>query len=488
MQTQNQSILNQLDELMTAYSLSLSDLDEKHIIRIEKELKAQMKLDASIDANQIESIITLLREEGNNLRLLYMPALDPLKSILMNPSGPIQVIGDVKIEFSIYSEAFVSFLERRFSNELNAYVDKCIIEDHYRALTGFLNYLSIFPEELQEKIRIKLLQKLEFAYELIQIKSFDWQGKLLFIFNPFFYRALSKLGAIVFESAFIDLYNAFIVLKTNESRHARFLYASSCFISVQSGLRELLQENRKNAYRFGARESIDGKNKGGTYTNGQSSRTYTRSSGGGSSKGGYGILGGAGLIIVILLKILLFSGRHINNSYKSDYSFPSIPNALTEKVNNNVDLTKIWADQYDSSKTAKFESIEFDIKNTDFRTMSMASSENKTITLENNTNQPIVLIHFQIDFFQNYTFLKPNESVMVSKRNRDVRIYTGKDPEVFTLPLDLGNESKKHFRFGTFTQQDSLTLSTAYELIDVKGDKLSIISDENGNVQMIRPL
>src|SRR5690554_7818359 len=103
------------------------NLSESEIIRIEKTLKAKIKLDQSLDINELEAVIHLLRTQSEDLELFFHSDFNPLRKILQGKDFVI-LSTDALNKIKVKGEKLKPFLSIYFFEELIQYARKCMDE------------------------------------------------------------------------------------------------------------------------------------------------------------------------------------------------------------------------------------------------------------------------------------------------------------------------------------------------------------------------
>lgn len=475
----------------------------EEIIRIEKKLKAEMKLNQSLDLNQIELILHILKNHQTELKILFTPRFTDLVEILKIRNG--FYLTDKEGRFTFTDEENISeFVTTFFSRDLSAYAAVCMAQDHYRGLHTLLLYAEILPVSVKDEISKKCLLKIEFWTECIKINASQLKEKIRPVMNPFFYRCLNQLGVIQFESAVINLYNTNLSIEyRHKSLFMRIVFSMGFLKVIRQDFRESLERNHNTARIEGVCEVEYGETeegqKGGTFVikkellppvpdyltakGPKPMRPRERSQTGikyGYNNGEKKINPIAVIAVsgIMFLLVFLFGGQP--NSEREDLLFDfkipeiNIPPSFSKpkaELNIVADDSVMFGvnDKAVLMQTGDFEirkvkNIEFDIDKTNLTSLgdNGFGIEARYINL---TDQPVIIV-----FLGWYCiFIDAGESCFASLSSRFV-VYTGSDPQMITYKNSEG-EIKKDFRFGSFSERDSKILHRIYEfgLIDPRG-------------------
>lgn len=464
------SVLKLLHIHLDLENRSVRDLTEQEVIRIEKKLKAEVRLNQKLNLNEVETILRIIREHKQELTRLYHPWFKTLRDILMNPQSftvsartePYDLAVDEKLE---------DFFSAFFNETLVEYASLCIQQDHYNALNALVLYKDILPSGLLDDVREKCVRKIEYGTECINLDVQNLETKIACLTNPFFYRTLNKLGSGGFENCLIDLLNAGIehLQKPKRKLFMHFLYAAGFFVAVRSDLRTVFESNQQLAVRYGIREKVysafEKDQKGGTV---HLSEKASVISSGVESKGkngaGCGVAGGGFVIVLIILKILLFGGRALKDEVKFEY-----PVDYYDPVNYEMDYTDQILQQPDSGGICYLNElafylqsdepnilqetdIDFAIEETNLNPV-VKLFEFKEIDFVNKTSQPVIILTSGLSGIE-AVFVDSGETGKSSVLNKKFVIYTGIGPQRIRY-LDENDIPKEGFRFRYFSASDS---------------------------------
>lgn len=453
------SLLAEIEELgITA--VQLMELSDSELIRIEKKLKMEMRMNDRIDRNLIDRVLAVLKENRIELQRLYQTQYDGLRKVLTTPTKFWVFKVDQAPE---YDPEFAQFLTRYFKDELQAYLDACLEDEHYKALHAVLQYHSIIGFELTQPLVGKMKQKMVFMTESVRMKSASLEAKLTPGMNPFFYRCLNRLGGIQFESEFRDLLNFSVDHLSDRKLKLRMLFSMGAYQSVNDQMREVIRQNREAASSYGVVENFSNSggnnNRGGTsVSSGFGRRSSSKSS------GGWGGIGAAGFILYVIIKIALVVSRSSSNDRVHDFDMPNFyqqfPQLQQVPQSKKADEDFFDLMMYLHGDEVKIEqnvSIPFSkeaaLQEEDpIYEAIYGATDNVSITNLSTFN---VVAHFQTNesYHGRIFFLEPGEKCSVQSTTKGARFYTGEDFELVTYIDKLG-QTNAHFRFNTFSYAD----------------------------------
>jgi hypothetical protein len=245
------SILTLLNDLNISEE-DLKNISSSHIIRIEKQLKAEAKFDDSIDINAVEETISVLKNNQTELIHFFSEDLSKLRLILTR-NGFYQIFSPPKFSITSTPE-FFDFFNSHFHEKIKEYVLICISESHYNALNSCTYYHVYFDHDLMDDLSNQLLKKIEFATESIRIHAHNIHDKINFLSNPYLYRCLNNLGSIQFEAAMIDLFNVVNSVLNESLFYSKIVFSQSFFNSSSKNFDDILKNNKKWAIDQGVSE------------------------------------------------------------------------------------------------------------------------------------------------------------------------------------------------------------------------------------------
>jgi hypothetical protein len=467
-------LLNDIENLLPD-GVDVTTLTKQELIRIEKQLKSQAKLDDSIDLNQIQDILRMLNNHGEGLAILYQKKYAPLRRILKKPEEGY-CIGVNPIRDLTAEPALNDLLENGFQNDLKRYVDTCFKENHFTGLYTLLQYENCFDIQLKDQIIQYCKDKLDFATELLYIQTWEkMESRLEAVMNPYLFRCLNRLGSFIFANHIHYLLESTIAYQGTEVLKMRILFAMGSYKAVNEEFAEVIHNNHHVAYEQGIREKsfnsvVQGK--GGTFKrtafDQRSYETLNRPREKSKRSGSEG-LRAVGILLFIGFMVFRIFLNSNNNSYEApDYDFSSLFENIDMSTpveygfNMDADLDFVKAVNYiqsDSALILSNEPVEFGQNlNAYFESDRLTPYEGKPdqVKVVNETNQDLILF-FQGDLLYKkaFLFLGPENFEWISGDLAGFRIYTGDSPEMVEYRADTTQRNyREGFRWGEFSDEN----------------------------------
>ena len=236
--------------------LDLMNLSESEVIRIEKTLKAKIKLDQSLDINELEAVVHLLRTQSKSLELFFHADFNPLRKILQGKDFVIlsaNALNKIKAE----GEKLKPFLSTYFFEELIHYARKCLDEHHYRALYEFLNLRFLLDEKVLDVIRTQIEQRFMLLSETFLLHASKKSDKIFPLMNPYFYRCINELNRdAVFENRVMIFQDDIIHKQYDIPKNVfiRLIFSLTYYIPLEESNKEIILQNHRYSADQGAYE------------------------------------------------------------------------------------------------------------------------------------------------------------------------------------------------------------------------------------------
>ncbi len=476
----------------------LHELSEKDIIRIEKQFKAEVKLNDSLDMNDLEQVIQVIRHHKQDMIWLMSEELKLIKSILTNPEKFLFKKGEVSINTAIDKTTFSQFLETYFSKELRFYVDHCIKNEFYNSLHSLLKFQSILTPQLLDEIQQKLSNKLSYAVECVAILATDISRKISYCTNPFFYRVLSQLGSGHYENLIIELLNTTINKLNKKKLHWEIVFAMGSFVAQGESLKNTLRSNKSTAFQHGVRETkinrITGRATGGASSSGSAIRDEDKSKG--SNKGVLMIF-----FVIAIIVLMIFSisecqrKKRINDVMYEDYWAPSIesdPDFYDEngdlmdnlqnklrselsELNSSISPEELSTQANNFEKVINYlhsddveflvkETILFEIDATELNNHIGKDQSVQNVSLINFLDTRLVIQSRSLKW-NRYHVVEPADTVMLSYATIGLKFYIGEDPIIVDY-IDENGETKSHFMFAEVTEEQLEEFNNFHNLVN----------------------
>ncbi len=275
-----------------------SDFD---IIRIEKELNVERKINPEIDVNVANNLISVLKTEKESL--LFVLNSRPLYNLF---SGKVLPKSDFVLNQNTVNEnELKSFIEKYLSQDLTLFFDKEIAKNMFGDIADLLAIKKYFPEDVLFRLEKKIHGKADFAVAKLNQMPLNLTD-IEFVKNNHFYRLLNHFVSLETDDKIRDLINP-IVEKYNNNYSKEFLsnamIAMFNYNAFDEDLHKVIVDN-KNAM-FGNLKRD----------------TYNSSKDSGNSGGFKTSWGGVAVAFFIIIKILLLMSKCDNKDSASNESF-----------------------------------------------------------------------------------------------------------------------------------------------------------------------
>lgn len=169
----------------------LKHSDELDIIRIEKLLVAESKINTDLLNNDIQNTLDILSEYREQISLI---ALDEgLYNILSGssynyhyPTGMVFREG--------HRKKIALLTSRYFENEINLYIQTNVENDQWQGILALLDYKSFIPLSYFEIIRKKITSKIDYSLSFMESKPShkELNKKVAFLKNQDFYDCMGR--------------------------------------------------------------------------------------------------------------------------------------------------------------------------------------------------------------------------------------------------------------------------------------------------------
>jgi hypothetical protein len=147
----------------------LSHLDSETIVKYEKLLKTEVRIDSSkFNTNDVERFLEALRNK--NVLLQFLPENEEFYSLLFERFNFLKEYGVPNFDSYDYI-ALRQEISNNLMNELNQFVITRLEQQDFLALKVLLKYLEILPEELLDLLTHRLEFKLDSCVDSINKKG-----------------------------------------------------------------------------------------------------------------------------------------------------------------------------------------------------------------------------------------------------------------------------------------------------------------------------
>jgi hypothetical protein len=491
----NNTTTLQIIENLRNEGLDLNNLSENQIIRIEKKLKARIKLDQSLDINEVEAIIHLLRTQAINLELFFHDDFNPLRKIIQNKDYVI-FSKDAFQTIKAKGPELKSFLGEFFSEELISYARKCTDNIHYRALYHFLHLRDFLDDKILDTVRHQVEQRFLLLSETFRLYASKKVDKIEPLLNPYFYRCVNLLNRdAIFEGRIMDFQNLIIEKENHITSRlfVRLIFSLTHYLPVGEHNKDIIKQNHSYSISEGAYETkIKGKNqyfKGATFCNVDPKFKFNFQS----------------LAIFIIPAIIVLSMIYRNYPSSRDYNVNQIDQRFLEQLKNtnqksigrktweNMRQDDLYKDYLPNSETIqllqfgdpkikrskpleKHNDYVFNISPLEF------SKNTDYLELSNITSNPVILIMQNPQRDSTFLLLKPLDQIDISFDLSKLTVYRGEGLEEIVY-VDENDSTRHGLRFNIFEEQHKAALNKVYtfkNITDSKYHAVNIIED-NGS-------
>ncbi|WP_298395711.1 hypothetical protein [Flavobacterium sp.] len=410
----------ELFENLTIGKSTILNISFEEIIRIEKHINVERKINPDIDVNVANNLIEALKSFPTefqfiaNVRVLYNFFS---KKNYVRDDFPVQNI-------EVNKDKVKLFVERYLQDDLTTFFDKKIIENNYEAMNDLLVYKEYFPEELLYKVSKRAEGKVDYVLSSLNARDVNY-FPLLFLKQSHFFTFLShfvssemdlKINHLLNE--IVDIYNV-----TKSSQFAEGIMISmSHYQSFDDELMDTIASNKRVVL-----GNIDGREEKSDKS-GFSWKTF-------------------GIILVILIKIALFSNRCDSNS-----SYDNYKNNTTFENLNIEEAPPVEMDRYYTESQAKIDTFRLFLTNYDPKNKinvtyndSIKTGQNPFTTVYKNQFVSTSSNYLMFTNKTNYDIILMENSVAFDTINMPKQAYYIKSKEFFKL--DVTSDFKRTFNF-----------------------------------------
>ena len=471
--------------------LDLMNLNESEVIRIEKTLKAKIKLDKSLDINEVEAIIHLLRTQSKSLEIFFHDDFLPVRKILQNEHFVFFNTHSLHLVYTNRQQLKL-FLGTFFFDELTGYARLCFDNDHYRALYEFLNRQIILNEEVVDEIRNQMERRFMLLSETFRLYANDKPEKVIPLFNPYFFRCINQINRdAIFEDRIMNLLNVVLNKQNVLSKFdlIRIIFSLTFYLPVEEGNKEVWKQNRSYSSQHGAKE-IKGKYgdanfKGGIRVNRKkANQNY-------NPRNILALIIPFVLVIGFLFKAVTSGNRSGRHQMRHQMTHPFTPepikknymNPVSEirEVSENDETTTLLSDYTPNAATIQYFQFE---KPTIAEIIPLYKGVNYTFSkspkethngkgfleLINVTGHHIILIMEDQNQDSVFLLMRPLQMKEVAFELTKLTVYTGEDLQ-HVVYLDENKADKNGLKFTTFNGIHKKALQESFTFKGIKEGK-----------------
>lgn len=242
--------LNLLELVLKQFPTLNFDLNDD-IIKAEKILKAEAKLDSSVKINDVEKLILFLKTYGNRFITILKN-----KNISIIVAGKPGTVNFAPLNCDQISNETLEEFEQAFSENILAYLKYAIRNNkwnslksifiHYQFLVGNLNRNEIYEIlKLKNQSIISALHNDQFVNF---VSANAYAGEIQY------YSCLSSIDAHFFDDDILSINNIVSEKQktsvNNKICLGKILYAATFFSAYSNNLRQTLENNRQIALQW----------------------------------------------------------------------------------------------------------------------------------------------------------------------------------------------------------------------------------------------
>ena len=225
--------------------------EEKDLIKIEKLLKAEAKLDPKIRINDIENLLDFLKTNKGN----FIPILKN-KNVMNIVDGNGKTINFAPFDFTGISEETLIAFQEAFSPNILNYVKLSIRTGAWNRLKSiFIHYTFLLNDEIWEVIFQSFSEKNKATMAALQHNQYiDFCNVNPYATEPGYYELLSVMSPHYFDDEVLVINNLISDQQITNSRSkaclGKILYAATYFQAYSDNLRTTLESNQEAALQW----------------------------------------------------------------------------------------------------------------------------------------------------------------------------------------------------------------------------------------------
>ncbi len=455
----------------------LQQFTPDEIIRIEKHINVEKRLNPDIDVNVASRLTEALRTYPEAFYFITQ------NRILYNFFAGTQYSRDHfhLDEVSIDPSQVQQFIERYLMEDLSLYIEQKISENQFEPLREIMSEFNYFPEELLLRITRKAFHKIDFAMNQYSNPNYDF-ARINYIKTSAFYQFLSFLSSPEMDEKVKNILNPVVdSYNSNKNSNAStIMVAMASYKPFDDELEGTLQNNRDVV--FG--------NSGSKKSSGFSINWKVFA-----------------IILVILLRVGSVASRCSDSDTVKTYDSNSGSNSSTSSeeppiidryytdMKYKIDSFYVFLTEFDPKQIRQVEPLsKITIGNnpfTTFYTDHVTNNSNERFqTIRNKTSYEVVILENVVVFDSikmpaKAFYLAPNTTMQVNTSDYNKRIYNfyaGHDLASFQDPSRhyfIGNHSNVENRF-------SKLAPNAKELIrkDCRTEGTIELREEKGKIEV----
>lgn len=389
------------------------------IIRIEKQINVEKKLNADVDVNVAANLVEALRNYPEEFQFIANDR--NLYNFFSKKSYYRDHFPKQNIE--IDNERVKLFVGRFLEEDLSLFFDKKLTENRFEEMHDLLRHKAYFPEDILYKIGKKGEGKIDFALANLHSENINY-STIQYIKEPYFYCFLSHFSTLELDekvksllNVAVDIYN---VNKTSDFAGTAMVSMAD-YTAFDDDLAETLAGNKKVVLgnRSGSNDTSSSSS-----SSGFSWRTFF-------------------IVIFILVKVALIGSKCSNSSsssndnqnYYDDVNFNQIDSYFTES-NAKIDTFRTFLTNYDKKKVGEIKYADtMKTGQNPFENMykeRQVVSEKSDVIFSNTTNYDVIvleneLVYDTIKVPSNAYYIKSKQAFNINAgTNKVFNFYVGK--------------------------------------------------------------
>ena len=226
--------------------------DKEDIIKAEKILRAQNKIDVSIILNDVDNAIQFFYEYGSQ----FMPLLKDknIKAILKNEVNEFN--GFPCSFITEENHSITTIFGKLFADDIYGFISKCLKENAFFKINDlFQSYKDIISFEVIEKVKVKISSLNNTLIDILKDPTKHYylytQDNFSYTINPSYYEIQSRIDSFYFEKDILKITNLIVEKQnTNQSKRIamnKVIIALAGFVSENSIIVKLLESNKGKA-------------------------------------------------------------------------------------------------------------------------------------------------------------------------------------------------------------------------------------------------
>ncbi|RXR24395.1 hypothetical protein [Flavobacterium stagni] len=420
------------------------EFTEDEIIRIEKQVNVEKRLNPDIDVNVASQLTEALRNYPHTFYFVIQ------ERVLYNFFAGTTYGYDrfqTPVEADNWHEIQI-FFEKYLLTDLSFFLEQKIADNQFDAVKEIMEYSHFFPEEFLLTLQRKAIQKIEFAVNQLMNPA-STSSHIDYCKTSSFFNFLSQLTSPEMDEKVKILLNRVVDIYNSNNQHPQagsIMVAMASYRPFDEDLEETLLGNRNVV--LGKSHSKK------SYFSSFSWKTF-------------------GIILIILLKIA-FAANRCSGSSSSTYEptnqlettveeAPPTTDRYYTDMHFKIDSFKVFLTHFDPAKITQVKPIEKIVTSSNpfttfYNDQVSSAGDERFQRIQNKTNYDVivlenVIVYDSIKMPAKAFYIKANESFQLNTSDYNKRIlnfYVGRNLASFQDPSRhyfIGNHSNVEYRF-----------------------------------------